>query len=55
MVKLDKQEVKIVRELIRNPRISDNAISNKTGIPVTGILQAVYQAFITYITSLLAE
>jgi DNA-binding Lrp family transcriptional regulator len=32
--KLDEQEVKIVRELIRNPRISDNEMSKKTGIPV---------------------
>ncbi|RLI96410.1 MAG: hypothetical protein DRO99_04475 [Candidatus Aenigmatarchaeota archaeon] len=32
--RLDEQEVKIVRELIRNPRISDNKISKKTGIPV---------------------
>lgn len=31
---LDEQEVKIVRELIRNPRISDNQISKNTKIPV---------------------
>jgi DNA-binding Lrp family transcriptional regulator len=31
---LDDQEVKIVRELIRNPRLSDNKISKKTKIPV---------------------
>ena len=34
MSQLDEQEVKIVRELIRNPRISDNALSKKTGVPV---------------------
>tara|TARA_Y100000310_G_C20702141_1_gene830905 strand:- start:9214 stop:9813 length:600 start_codon:yes stop_codon:yes gene_type:complete len=31
---LDEQEVKIIRELIRNPRLSDNKISKKTKIPV---------------------
>jgi DNA-binding Lrp family transcriptional regulator len=31
---LDAQEIKIVRELIRNPRLSDNRISRKTGVPV---------------------
>lgn len=31
---LDKTEIRIVRELIRNPRISDNQISRRTGIPV---------------------
>ncbi len=34
MRQLDEKEVKIVRELIRNPRTSDNKISKKTGIPV---------------------
>ncbi|MAE42587.1 hypothetical protein CMO93_02355 [Candidatus Woesearchaeota archaeon] len=34
MVKLDEQEVKIIREIIRNPRISDNAIAKKTRVPV---------------------
>ena len=34
MVKIDEQEVKIVRQLIRHPRISDNAIARATGIPV---------------------
>jgi DNA-binding Lrp family transcriptional regulator len=32
--KLDEAEVKIIRELIRNPRASDNFIGKKTGIPV---------------------
>lgn len=31
---LDKQEKLIVRELIKNPRTSDNQISKNTGIPV---------------------
>ena len=31
---LDPAEVKIVRELIRNPRSSDNQIAKKTGVPV---------------------
>lgn len=34
MVVLNEKEVKIVRELIRNPRISDSKISKKTGVPV---------------------
>ena len=31
---LDEQEIKIIRELIRNPRMSDNRIAKKTGVPV---------------------
>lgn len=31
---LDEQEVRIVRELIKNARLSDNKIAKKTGIPV---------------------
>ena len=34
MRKLDETEKKIVQELIRNTRISDNQISKNTGIPV---------------------
>lgn len=34
MRKLDKQESEIVRELIKNPRNSDNKIAKNTGIPV---------------------
>ena len=34
MVKLDKIEQKIVKELIRNARASDSEISKKTSIPV---------------------
>lgn len=32
--KLDGQERLIVRELIRNPRVSDNQIARRTGVPV---------------------
>jgi len=34
MRELDEKEVKIIRELIRNPRASDNMIAKKTDIPV---------------------
>ena len=34
MRELDTKEVRIVRELIRNARASDNEIAKKTGIPV---------------------
>lgn len=34
MTGLDEQEIKIVRELIKNPRSSDNTISRNTGVPV---------------------
>ncbi len=34
MYTLDEKEVVIARELIKNPRISDNALSKKTGIPL---------------------
>lgn len=34
MRNLDENEVKIVKELIRNPRISDNQIAKKTKVPV---------------------
>jgi DNA-binding Lrp family transcriptional regulator len=37
MVELDEQEVKIIRELIRNPRISDNQISKNTRVPVMSV------------------
>lgn len=33
MRELDEKENKICRELIRNPRLSDNQIAKKTGIP----------------------
>ena len=32
--KLDNQEIKIVKALIRNPRISDNQIGLRTGVPI---------------------
>jgi DNA-binding Lrp family transcriptional regulator len=34
MRRLDEKEVKIIRELIRNPRASDNTIASRAGIPV---------------------
>ena len=34
MPSLDRHEVQIARELIRNPRISDNGIAKKTKVPV---------------------
>ena len=34
MRKLDEQEVKIVKTLIRNPRISDNQVGKRTGVSV---------------------
>jgi len=37
MVQIDAQEEKIIRELIRNPRISDNKISRRTGVPVMSV------------------
>lgn len=33
IVKIDEQEEKIIRELIKNPRVSDNQISKKTKVP----------------------
>ena len=37
MKKFDQQEAKILRELIRNPRISDNQTAKNTKIPVTTV------------------
>jgi len=37
MQKFDKQEEKILKELIRNPRTSDNQIAKNTRIPVTSV------------------
>lgn len=34
MRKLDEQEKKIIRALIRDPRMSDNKIGKKTGVPI---------------------
>lgn len=34
---LDEQEKSIVRELIKNPRISDNKIGKNTGIPIISV------------------
>jgi len=35
--KLDRQEQQILRALIRNPRMSDNRIAQRTGIPLTTV------------------
>ena len=37
MIKLDEKEQKIVKELIKNPRISDTQIAKNTNIPVMTI------------------
>ena len=37
MRKFDKQEEMIIKELIRNSRISDNQIAKNTRIPVTTV------------------
>ena len=37
MRKFDQQEEKILKELIRNPRLSDNQIAKNTKIPVTTV------------------
>lgn len=37
MREIDHHERRIIRELIRNPRISDNGISKRTKIPVTTV------------------
>ncbi len=37
MIKLKPDDVKIIRELIKNPRISDNKISKNTKIPVMSV------------------
>ncbi|MBS3107056.1 winged helix-turn-helix transcriptional regulator, partial [Candidatus Woesearchaeota archaeon] len=34
MYKLDEQERLIVRELIRNPQVSDNQIALRTNVPL---------------------
>mgnify|MGYP000173801439 CR=1 FL=1 len=34
MGEIDKQEEAVIRELIKNPRISDNQINKNTGVPV---------------------
>ena len=37
MRKFDQQEAKILKELVKNPRISDNQIAKNTGVPVTTV------------------
>jgi DNA-binding Lrp family transcriptional regulator len=53
---LDKAEIKIIRELIRNPRSSDNQIAKKTNIPVMTVNRKrkilEKEKFIRYYTSL---
>lgn len=34
MLKLDQQEIAIIKQLIRNPRVSDNQIARLTSVPV---------------------
>ena len=34
MIQIDEQEAKIISELVKNPRVSDNQISKNTKIPV---------------------
>jgi DNA-binding Lrp family transcriptional regulator len=34
---VDKQEKRIIRNLIKDPRISDNALAKKTGIPIVTV------------------
>ncbi|MBD3163760.1 winged helix-turn-helix transcriptional regulator [Candidatus Woesearchaeota archaeon] len=56
MRELDGQEKTIVRELIRNPRSSDNKIAKKTGIPVMSVnrkrKQLEGEGYLKYFTSL---
>ncbi len=53
---LDEQEKNIVRELIRNPRISDNKISKRTKIPVMTVnrkrKRLEEEGYLKYFTSL---
>ena len=54
--KLDESERKIVRELIRNPRASDNQIAKKTKVPVMTVnrkrKKLEREKFLRYYTSL---
>ena len=56
MRELDQNEVKIIRELIRNPRISDNQIAKRTKIPVMTVnrkrKKLEKEKFLRYYTSL---
>ena len=53
---LDKQERLIIRELIKNHRISDNKIGKNTGIPVMSVNRKrksmEKEGLLTYYTSL---
>ena len=59
MRKFDKQEEKILKELIKNPRISDNQISKNTRIPVTSVnrkrKQLEEEGFINYYADITDE
>jgi DNA-binding Lrp family transcriptional regulator len=56
MRKLDEQETKIVKALIRNPRISDNQIGKQTGVSVRTVnrkrKKLEQEGFLSYYTSL---
>jgi len=56
MIKLDVQEEKIVKELIKNPRQSDNQVSKKTKVPVMTVnrkrKQLEQKGFLRYYTEL---
>ncbi|MBW3020937.1 Lrp/AsnC family transcriptional regulator, partial [Candidatus Woesearchaeota archaeon] len=53
---LDDAEVKIIRELIRNPRASDNKIAKRTNIPVMTVNRKrknlEQQSFLRYFASI---
>ena len=59
MQKFDNHEEKILKELIRNPRISDNQIAKNTRIPVTSVnrkrKQLEENGFINYYVEVVDE
>ena len=59
MRRFDKHEERIIRELIRNPRISDNQISKNAKIPVTTVNRKrkllEEEGFINYYCNVSAE
>lgn len=59
MRKFDSQEEKILRELVKNPRISDNQIARNTKIPVTSVNRKrkllEEQGFVHYYTDISDE
>lgn len=56
MRKLDEQEIKIVKALIRSPRISDNQIGKQTGVSVRTVnrkrKKLEHEGFLSYYTNL---